>query len=123
MVLGFWSVRVGESAYFPPHPARLSTRTNTTPAPALTVDNLLSAREPLQRPDPALKLLVLRLHPLQRLTDPLHIPVRLVKPSSRVVFSSVIKVALLEDSGTSERKSLTVRIMCRNVGKKTLVRP
>ena len=32
----------------------------------------------LQRPDPGLKFLVLRLHCLQRLTDPLHIPVRLV---------------------------------------------
>ncbi len=52
------------------------------------------------------------LHSRESLTDPLHVPVRLVKPSSRVVFSSVIKVALLEDSGTSERKSLTVRIMC-----------
>ena len=33
---------------------------------------------PFQRPDPALKLLVLGLHSLQHFADPLHIPVRLV---------------------------------------------
>ena len=63
----------------------------------------------LQRPDPGLELLVLRLHSLERPADPLHVPVRLVKPSSRVVFSSVILVSPLEESRTPKRKSLAVR--------------
>jgi hypothetical protein len=84
-----------------------TTPPTTPPAPALTVESrrsspTFSAREPLQRPDSALKLLVLRLHPVQHFTNPLHVPVRLVRPSSRVVFSSVILVTLLEDSRVSE---------------------
>ena len=46
------------------------------------------------RPDPGLELLILCLYPLQHLTDPLHVPVRLVRPSSRVVFASVILIVI-----------------------------
>jgi len=77
----------------------------------------------LQRPDSALKLLVLRLHPRERPADPLHVPVRLVKPSSRVVFSSVILVTLPENTTTSKRKSLTVTVMCRKNGGALRIRP
>ena len=60
-----------------------------------------SAREPLQRQDPALKFFVLRLHSPERPAYPLHVPVRLVRPSSRVVFASVISVTLPEDNKLS----------------------
>ena len=112
-----------------PHPPPSTlTITATTPpttslAPSLTVDNLLSrtllcsnscrvgsrslrcSRSGSNEPP------LPRLHPGERFTDPLHIPVRLVRPSSQVVFSLVFLVSLLEDSGTSERKSQTLRII------------
>ena len=43
-----------------------------------------------------------------RLADPLHVPVRLVRPGSRAVFSSVIRVSLLMDDRMGKRKRLTV---------------
>ncbi len=43
-----------------------------------------------------------------RLADPLHVPVRLVRPGSRAVFSSVILVSLLMDDRMGKRKRLTV---------------
>ena len=58
-----------------------------------------------------------------RLTDPLHVPVRLVRPSSRVVLSPVILVTLLESNRMPERKSLTVRVICRKKGGALRIRP
>jgi hypothetical protein len=58
-----------------------------------------------------------------RLTDPLHVPVRLVRPSSRVVFALVILVTLLESNRMPERKSLTVRVICRKKGGALRIRP
>ena len=52
-------------------------------------------------PEPALKILALCLHSLQHLADPLHVRFRLVRPGSRVIFSSVIKVALPVDDRTA----------------------
>jgi len=72
--------------------------------------------EVLERP-------VLRLHPRERPADPLHIPVRLVRPGSRVVFSPVILVTLLMDDRLGKRKRLTVRTVYRNSGGKTLALP
>jgi hypothetical protein len=97
-----------------------TTPPTTPPAPALIVESRLSspafsAREPLQRPDPGLKLLVLRLHLPQHPADPLHVPVRLVKPSSRVVFVSVILVTFPESNRMPERKRLTVRVIAENL--------
>ena len=43
-----------------------------------------------------------------RLADPLHVPVCLVRPGSRAVFSSVILVSLLMDDRMGKRKRLTV---------------
>jgi len=59
---------------------------------------------------PALELLVLRLHPCERLTDPLQAPVRLGRPSSQAVFSSVILVTPLRGDRAPKRKNLTVMV-------------
>ncbi len=84
-----------------------------------------------KRPDPGLELLVRRpsvfsrsrpaagrvplLHPLQRPTDPFYVPVRLVRPSSRVVFSLVIQAILPRDYRRPGTKRLTVTAIFQNL--------
>ena len=58
-----------------------------------------------------------------RLTDPLYVPVRLVRSSSRVVFSPAILVTLPGDSRTPERKSLTVRVILQEKSGRNVAHP
>ena len=111
------------SLHPPPSTRTITATTPPTipPAPALTVDNrrsspAFSARHPSSARSrlsnsssrtvgaPASVLTnhrVLHLHSPERPADPIHVPVRLVRPSSRVVFASVILVTLPEDNRLS----------------------
>ncbi|MDD3934486.1 MAG: hypothetical protein PHP55_11550 [Methanoculleus sp.] len=84
-----------------------ATTPPTTPlAPALTVEHL-----------------ALRLHPLQGFADPLHVPVRLGRPGSRVVFSPVILVTFPESDWMPDPESLTVSVIVGNSGGETPAPP